>query len=176
MPSDQEQPPRWKNHPAEEWVCITVVPSALTSTHTHTHTHTRMCVCLCLCHSSLTGSHTAAPSRSWQPTKGRLAGQRRLVSQFGCGDTVGAQLLCTGALARSEGEAVWQGKYRWAGALGRTRPLIFPILKWRTKLQHLRMQSRLEQPSLAADEQVRRGYRGCSHPSNTISTHEQQQQ
>ena len=31
MPSDQERPPRWKNHPAEEWVCTAVVHIASTS-------------------------------------------------------------------------------------------------------------------------------------------------
>jgi len=30
-PLDQEKPPRWKKHPAEEWVCIAVVPNATTS-------------------------------------------------------------------------------------------------------------------------------------------------
>ena len=45
--------------------------------------------------------------------KGRLAGQRQIatVSQFGCGDSSGAQLLCTEALVGNhEGEAVWQGE------------------------------------------------------------------
>ena len=43
-PSDQERPPRWKNHPAEEWViCIAVVPNAST-------VHPRLCaLCSYLC-------------------------------------------------------------------------------------------------------------------------------
>ena len=35
LPSDQERTPRWKNHPAEEWVCIAVVPNASTSSLAH---------------------------------------------------------------------------------------------------------------------------------------------
>jgi len=47
-----------------------------------------------------------------QPTKGRLAGQRKIatVSQFGCGDTSEAQLLCTEALALIRGKLCGRGK------------------------------------------------------------------
>jgi hypothetical protein len=34
-PTDQERPPRWKNHPAEEWVYISVVSNASTSSLAH---------------------------------------------------------------------------------------------------------------------------------------------
>jgi hypothetical protein len=44
--SDQERPPRWKNHPVEEWVlCIAMVPNASTSS-----VHPRLCaLCTYLC-------------------------------------------------------------------------------------------------------------------------------
>jgi len=54
----------------------------------------------------------------------------------GCGDTSGAQLLGTEALALMRGELGGRGKMNGRKAWG---------LK-RTKLQRLRMQSRLEQP------------------------------
>jgi hypothetical protein len=57
-----------------------------------------------------------------------------------------------------EGEAVWQGKDEWEEGVGVEEE------------QHLRRQSRLEQPSSWADEVT---HQGCPHSSNTISTHEQ---
>ena len=55
MPSDQERPPRWENHPAGDWViCISMVPNASTSS-----VHPRLCAgCVHLCYSSLVGCHT----------------------------------------------------------------------------------------------------------------------
>ena len=35
LPSDQERTPRWKNHPAEEWVCIAMVTNASSSSLAH---------------------------------------------------------------------------------------------------------------------------------------------
>ena len=34
-PLNQERPPRWKNHPAEEWVCNTMFPDSSTSSLAH---------------------------------------------------------------------------------------------------------------------------------------------
>ena len=62
VPSDQERPLRWENHPAGDWViCISMVPNASTSS-----VHPRLCAgCVHLCYSSLVGCHTTVPSRSW---------------------------------------------------------------------------------------------------------------
>jgi len=37
--------PRWKNHPAEEWVCFAVVPNASTSSLAHALAHWLLCSC-----------------------------------------------------------------------------------------------------------------------------------
>ena len=45
--ADQERPPRWKNHPAEEWVCNDMVPNASTSSLSHAlvlSAHTYVCL------------------------------------------------------------------------------------------------------------------------------------
>jgi hypothetical protein len=57
VPSDQERPPRWKNHPAEEWVYLeffaSLVPNATTSSLAHAlvcalSAHMYVCLLLCL--------------------------------------------------------------------------------------------------------------------------------
>jgi len=55
---------KWKNHPAEEWVCIAVVPNASTSSLAHAlalAAHTYVCLLISV-YSALRGCHTAGPS------------------------------------------------------------------------------------------------------------------